>query len=45
LKSSRHFKKSVDFSRAVYFHFTNITWRHWFDRSVLPDYLSRYFKW
>jgi len=22
------------FSRAVYFHFTNLKWRHWFDRCV-----------
>jgi len=33
------------FSRAVYFHFTNIKWRHWFDRRVLPKDLSTYFEW
>jgi len=33
------------FSRALYFHFTNIKWRHWFDRHVLPEYLSTYFEW
>jgi len=36
------------FSRAVYFHFTNIKWCHWFDMCVLPDEwddLSTYFEW
>jgi len=33
------------FSLAVYFHFKNITWLHWYDRRVLPDNLSIYFEW
>jgi len=35
------------FWRAVYFHFKNITWHHWYDtdRCVLPDNLSTYFEW
>ena len=32
------------FSWAVYFHFTNIKWRHWFDLYVLPDEISTYFE-
>ena len=31
-------------SSNVYFHFTNIKWRHWFDMCVLPDDLSTYFE-
>jgi len=31
------------FSQAVYIHFTNIKWRHWYDRRVLPDDLSTFF--
>jgi len=33
------------FSWAVYFHFTNIKGRHWFEKRVLPDDLSIYFEW
>jgi len=33
------------FSQAVYFHFTNITWCHWFERRVSPNDLSIYFEW
>jgi len=30
---------------AVYFNFTNLKRRHWFDRHILPDDLSIYFEW
>ena len=33
----------IFFSRAVYFHFAKIKWRHWFYRRVLPEDLSSYF--